>query len=158
MCGYFIKSERIKIGLIGFCLQLLIQAASGLVAWRFGIENKTNLEEVQRILAHPYLIGIMVTVFFPLIEEGINRYLLFLWPYRNLQRFSFFQKKRGWIICASVSSFLFAVFHGEAFFYPYFFIGLVYCWVATRGRLSTSIALHIANNTCFYLITLWTIS
>lgn len=158
MRGRFLKSDRIKLLVIGFCLQLLIQVINGLITWRFGIDNQTNLEEAQQILSHPILNGVMVIIFSPVMEEGINRYLLFLWPYRKLQRFSFFQRKRGWLFCASVSSLLFAAFHGEIFFYPYFFIGLIYCFVAARGNLLTSIGLHIANNACFYLITLWSIS
>lgn len=158
MRGRFLKSGRISLLLSGLCLQLLIQAISGFIAWRLGIDNQTNMEEAQRILSHPIFIGVMVVIFFPIIEEGINRYLLFLWPYRKLQRFAFFQRNRGWLVCAGVSSLLFAVFHGEIFFYPYFLIGLIYCFVATKGNLLTSIGLHMANNACFYLITLWSMS
>lgn len=145
------KSALKTIG-IGFVLQFAIQMLFSLVMFHFDISNSNNNMLEQELKQNWMVYGILLVIVAPVIEEWINRYLLFLWPLKKLSRWLFFQKKKGVFICALVSSVLFASLHGELFLWPYVAIGLVYCWVAKKINITASICLHIINNGLLFWI------
>lgn len=148
----FGKKATLKVIGIGLILQFAIQMLFSFIMVHFEISNSTNNMLEQELKQNWMVYGLLMVIVAPVIEESINRYLLFLWPLKILSRWQFFQKKKGVFICALVSSVLFASLHGELFLWPYVAIGLVYCWVAKKINITASICLHIINNGLLFWI------
>lgn len=145
------NKKTAKILVIGLILQLGSQFFFSFILWKWNMSNQNNEQLFSQVQANWILYGIMLVCLSPVLEECINRYILFLWPLKKLRRWRFFQSRKGVILCAFLSSVLFSVLHGERFLWPYLTVGLIYCWVAYKTNWMGSACLHVMNNLLVFI-------
>ncbi|HBL8112553.1 TPA: CPBP family intramembrane metalloprotease, partial [Listeria monocytogenes] len=138
---------------LGFVLQLTIQIIFITVMVNLNITNSNNEFLLEKLTSNWLAYGTLIVLISPVVEEYINRYILFLLPLKILRKsIPYFQRNWGVFFIAMISSLIFAVFHGEQFLWPYLAMGLIYCWVSYQSNFWGSILLHISNNLLFFVL------
>lgn len=120
---------------LAFILQLTIQIVFITVMVNLNITNSNNEFLLEKLTSNWLAYGTLIVLISPVIEEYINRYILFLLPLKILRKsIPYFQRTWCVFLIALISSLIFAAFHGEQFLWPYLLMGFIYCWVSYQSN------------------------
>lgn len=127
------KASKLRIY---FRTLLFLTVGSYLVTWIGQVIFNVGLPTITEAMFTPrYILRVLITA--PIIEELLFRGVLL----------SLFTRRISWLAGNSLTSLLFAVLHGQAYFFPFFLNSWLYGWSKKEsGTIIMPILLHMSYN------------